>query len=880
MDMKLLLKNTWLLFAFLLLATACRDDKLDEQSTITLPPEMETLFANGVDFTTTASSKSLEFTTDQDWNITAAETRNGEKWYEIYPTSGGPGKAEVTIKVDENKSYDNRSVAITINAGKVKKTLMVSQKQVNALTVTSERLEVKPEGGKLNVEVNANVEYRVVIADDCQDWIKLAPSSTRGLSTSTISLNVEINGDKEKRVGAIYVTDGTLTDEIKIYQHGGDIILLNENEYPVGDRGETIKIELRSDCEYGVKMPDADWIKEEIVNRGVSSHTIYYTVSPNETDESRRAKIIFYDKENTDIADTLTVIQAQKGAVVIDNKSIELKTPNDTIIGIDVNANMGVEILPADTCQWITESTASSGLQLKKIYLKAAKNENFSPRRGRVLIKNKNGKECDTLKIWQAGKPTTVKLEQTELNVPMAGGNFSVKVNADVAVKLSKWKQLWPEGELNDEPKDNITDDNFFKQALFKYENKPGIPFEAAMSADGQSIEIKVAPAVSAEATSITITVYGEYENKEAQLVIRQEPDPTKVVRLSLTDTGITMFGGQCLYSYQALQNMYSQEELYSRQAETVQGYYWYTDFINHTLKAENSDVTKAWVDSYTAVNRGLQMKYGIEVSQEEELTPSDSTAVSALVDMHSFVVFYEMVNLWGKAICLDKLPTDFWVTVPAISKAEVLNRFVGPLSLVRDYLPGKKITQEKIDDIFFPSRDLPSLLLARIYMEQGEYAKAESLLTEVVNSGRYQIGDLVYQLPAPAQNTTVDAEMVSKICFSYSEVLLTLAECESRLGKSAQAEENLNRVVSANIGSPAYSSNVSAAVGTSDDSFIGRLANAWQSQLRGTGTYFAFLKRNNIAESYLNIPTWRLVFPIPLSEIQMNPNLSQNEGY
>lgn len=878
--MKLFMKNAWLFLACLLFVTACSDDKVEEQTTITLPPETETLFANGVDFTTAAGSKSLEFTATEDWNITAAETRNGEKWYEIYPTSGGPGKAEVTLKVDENKSYDNRSVAITINAGKMKKTLMVSQKQVNALTVTSGRLEVKQEGGTLNVEVNANVEYKAVIADDCQDWIKATPTSTRGLSASTISFKVEMNGEKDKREGTIFITDGTLKEEIKVYQHGGDIVLLNENEYPVGDRGETIKVELRSNCEYGVKMPDVDWIKEAIMNRGVSSHTIYYTVSPNETNESRRAKIIFYDKENTDIADTLTVIQAQKDAVVIDNKNIVLNTPNDTIIGIDINANVGVEIRPADTCQWITESTASRGLQLKKIYLKAAKNENFSPRRGRVLIKSKNGKECDTLKIWQAGKPTTVKLEQTELNVPMAGGSFSVKVNADVAVKLSKWKQLWPEGEFNDEPKDNITEDNYFKQALFKYENRPGIPFEAAMSADGKSIEIEVAPAVSAEATSVTITVYGEYENKEAQLVIRQEPDPTKVVRLSLTDTGIAIFGGQCLSSYQALQKMYSQEELYSRQAETVQGYYWYTDFINHTLRAENSDVTRAWIDSYTAVNRGLQIKYGIEVSQEEELTPSDSTAVFALVDMHRFVVFYEMVNLWGKAVCLDKMPTDPWATVPAISKAEVLKRFVEPLSLAIDYLPAKKITQEKIDDIFFPSRDFPALLLARICMEQGEYAKAESLLAEVVNSGRYRLGDLVYQLPAPAQNTTVDAEMVSKICFSYSEVLLTLAECDSRLGKSAQAEEYLNSVVSANIGSPAYSSNVSAIIGGSDGSFIGRLANAWQSQLRGTGTYFAFLKRNNLAESYLNIPSWRLVFPIPLSEIHKDPNMSQNDGY
>ena len=446
MKVKSFMKNTWHLLACLMLLVACSDDKVEDETTITLPPKTETLFEKGVNFTTSAGTQSLEFTATENWNITAATTRNGEKWYQVYPTSGGPGKAEISISVEDNDSYDERSVAITINAGKTKKTLMVAQKQKNALLISSERREVKQEGGTIDVEVEANVEYKAVIADDCQSWIKPAASTTtRGLKASTISFKIEMNGEREKREGEIYITDGTLTETVKVYQYGGDVILLNENEYPVGDRGETIKVELRSNCEYGITMPDVSWIKEATMSRGMSSHTIYYTISPNDANESRRAKIIFYNKDNTAIADTLTVIQAQKDAVVIDNKNIELKTPNDTIMGIDVNANVDVEIHPADTCQWITESTAARGLQLRKIYLKAAKNDGFAPRRGRVLIKSKNGQECDTLKIWQAGKPTAVKLEQTSLDIPMAGGTYRIKVDANVPVKMTKWDLLWPE---------------------------------------------------------------------------------------------------------------------------------------------------------------------------------------------------------------------------------------------------------------------------------------------------------------------------------------------------------------------------------------------------------------------------------------------------
>mgnify|MGYP000772285948 FL=1 len=879
MKVKSFMKNTWHLLACLMLLVACSDDKVEDETTITLPPETETLFEKGVNFTTSAGTQSLEFTATENWNITAATTRNGEKWYQVYPTSGGPGKAEISISVEDNDSYDERSVAITINAGKTKKTLMVAQKQKNALLISSERREVKQEGGTIDVEVEANVEYKAIIADDCQSWIKPAASTTtRGLKASTISFKIEMNGEREKREGEIYITDGTLTETVKVYQYGGDVILLNENEYPVGDKGETIKVELRSNCEYGITMPDVSWIKEATMSRGMSSHTIYYTISPNDANESRRAKIIFYNKDNTAIADTLTVIQAQKDAVVIDNKNIELKTPNDTIMGIDVNANVDVEIHPADTCQWITESTAVRGLQLRKIYLKAAKNDGFAPRRGRVLIKSKNGQECDTLKIWQAGKPTAVKLEQTSLEIPMAGGTYRIKVDANVPVKMTKWDLLWPEDKKED-PIYGMHEETIFKKALFMYENKPQIPYQATLSNDGQYLEIKVEPAVSAEASSATITIYGAHENKEAKLTIKQETDPTKVVRLCLTQYGEQEFVRFFEGFYLVLQQMYTQEELYSRQSEKEEGYEWRFDFINHTLNANNGEVRSAWSSFYNSVNMILFIKDQIPRSSEEELASSDSTTVMKLLDMQRFILFYEKVNLWGKAVCLSEFPSDIITSMPAISQAEVLKLFVEPLLFLRERLPGEISGQSAINDCFFPSRDFPALLLARIYMEQGKFAEAKSMLTGIVNSGRYQLGDLIYQFPVSDMYSDIQL-----ICFSYTEVVLNLAECESRLGNSAQAENYLNQVITANIGSPAYSSNVSlsssAFTTRTSDEFIKRLANVWQSELRGTGTYFAFLKRNNIAVSTLNIPVWRQVFPVPMREILVNPSMSQNEGY
>lgn len=883
------MKHVCLLLGCLLLGTACSDDAVQESTSITLPPETEALFEKGVNFTPTADTQSLEFETKEDWEITTAATRNGKTWYSIHPLSGGPGKAKVSISVEENTGYDERSVAITIHAGKSSnnsKTFMISQKPVSALLVTSKRMEMKQAGGTLDIEVQANVEYKAVIADDDQSWIKPVASSTRGLTTSTVSFKVSMNEEKNKREGKIYITDGEKTETVEVYQHGGNLVLLNENEYPVGDRGETIKVELRSNCAYGIKMPQVDWIKEATMTRGMSSHTVYYTISANEENEARRAKIIFYDKENVAIADTLTVIQAQKDAVVVDNKSIELHSPNDTIIAIDVNANVEVEVRPADTCQWITESTATRGLQLRKVYLKAARNESFSPRRGRVLIKSKNGNECDTLKIWQAGKPTSVKLEETALNVPKEGGTYRVKVDADVAVALDKWKVLEPEwDDLVKDPIGSVSPDEIWSSRMFQYENKAGIAYQTNISADGQYLEIKVDAALSAQmAAPVTVTIYGEHENREAKLTITQEPDPAKVVSLRLTPFGQKMIGSIYERSYQALRQLYTQEEVYSRQEEKEPIYNEWRDFTTHKLTADNYKIRDAYSRCYAAINVILHIKEGVHISQAEELTPADSTAVLTLLDVQRFMLYYEMTNLWGQAVCLDELPSDPAISASAMHKDELLRHFIVTLVQAREYLPAEKRGQTMVDDLFFVSKDLSSLLLARIYVELNKYAQAKELLAQIVNSGRYQIGDLIYQLPASMDpNLPVQQEpYVQNICFSYTEALLLLAECEQHLGNLARAEEYLNMVATANIGSPAYNSAIFSAAGGSraTDDFTNRLADVWQVQLKGTGTYFAFLKRSGIAETRLNVPAWRLVFPIPIDEIYMNPQLNQNEGY
>ena len=281
---------------------------------------------NGLSFSNAKGEQSVSFSTNEDWTLSVASTTSGATWCTASATNGSKGNASVNFSVTENTDYDNRSVSVTIKSGTASKTFTISQKSANALLVTADKYEVNQEGGTIDIEVKANIEYKMEISETAKDWI--AESSGRGLTSYKHSLNIAKNEESEKREGEIYFKSGEKADTVKVYQMGGPIILLSQNEYSVSDTGDTISVDVKSNIEYGVQMPDVDWIIDESSSRGMSSHTLKYIIPANEEYDSRSANIIFYDK-NSDLKDTLTISQQGK-AFETDYVDLRFDDPNVT----------------------------------------------------------------------------------------------------------------------------------------------------------------------------------------------------------------------------------------------------------------------------------------------------------------------------------------------------------------------------------------------------------------------------------------------------------------------------------------------------------------------------------------------------------------------
>lgn len=359
-----------------------------------------------MNFTEGAGEQTFSFTANTAWTVSVASTRNGgAPWCTVAPTSGNAGSHTIKVTTTPNETYDDRSVTVTLKAGTEVRNFVVSQKQKDALLLTNDKFEVGQNGGTVTVEVKANVSYTTTIGEECKDWIK-ENSNTRALSTTTKSYDIAMNENGKKREGSIIFSDGSLTETVHIYQAGGSIILLSQNDCHVGASGEEITVELRSNCDYEVMMPSVDWIKETMT-RGMSSHTLHYTVAANDTYDGREAKIVYRDRSDNSIADTLTILQAQKDAIIVSEKEVKVGSEGGTVeVKIDANVDFEMQLPDVD---WISE-VSTRGLSTHKKYLRITENTGESAREAIVLFRNTASGIEEALTISQSAKGKRVKV--------------------------------------------------------------------------------------------------------------------------------------------------------------------------------------------------------------------------------------------------------------------------------------------------------------------------------------------------------------------------------------------------------------------------------------------------------------------------------------
>lgn len=206
------------LFVLLLVLSACTGEEKatipDEPET----PEAKITLAEGTDVNplldASGGTVTVHFTATADWTATIGNVR-ATGWVTVSPVSGKQGEASVTISVAANEGTDERSASVFLECGDNRKTIVVSQKQKDALIVSQQSYQLPAGESEIEVEVEANVAFEVETSDT---WIEQI--STRSLEKSVLAFRILANDGYDKRSGSIVISSGELRETVHIYQEG------------------------------------------------------------------------------------------------------------------------------------------------------------------------------------------------------------------------------------------------------------------------------------------------------------------------------------------------------------------------------------------------------------------------------------------------------------------------------------------------------------------------------------------------------------------------------------------------------------------------------------------------------------------------------------
>lgn len=204
------------------LLTACNAD----QDIIDTPPDPVephlTVSDDVPPFGAAGGEATLHFSTNETWHIDLAAEDNTDGWFDIDPMQGAAGEEiAVSVRVEENPAYLGRSFTLTIRTASLEKSVEITQLKRNAIIAGENRYELTSEEQRFSIEIQANVDYDVEIAEG-GEWL-VADDATRtepGLTSRRHRFSAAANTEPQERTATVVFKDLTneLQDEVTVVQ--------------------------------------------------------------------------------------------------------------------------------------------------------------------------------------------------------------------------------------------------------------------------------------------------------------------------------------------------------------------------------------------------------------------------------------------------------------------------------------------------------------------------------------------------------------------------------------------------------------------------------------------------------------------------------------
>ena len=452
-----------------------------------------------------------------------------------------------------------------------------------------------------------------------------------------------------------------------------------------------------------------------------------------------------------------------------------------------------------------------------------------------------------------------VSLETNNINVPMEGGSYEVKVNTTVPVYL----------ERPSIPGDDIYDNSTSVLGMKIYEtgsgSEPCINYSKELNNNILKVVVKAASFRKEQAVSIPL--YDGMGNVVARLNLTQQANPNaEIIVPRLGSDGISLVSDF----------MRSLSEAVTLEAGIN---YCYTKIINNPrlvapISSFNENLINYWSNEYSSLNL-IAYLYRADSMYRAVYSP--------YLNVYRDMCYYQMLIWWGGVVVVPNAGFESYADPSRTSESSILQMLEEELVEAIRNLDEKKCVAfaTNANDALFVSKDVARILLAKVYMYQQKWAAASNLLQKVVDKSIYPIEkvptkytsenkDLILALmvgnESRASRVYVDGSPEDVVpIMTTTDVKLLYAECEIHLGNNAKASKYISEVDNVN--------------GISETSVSVEGIKQLRKSLK-LQDYFAFLKRNGLAIKELGLEKYQLLLPIPQNEINMNPNMTQNPGY
>ena len=327
-----------------------------------------------------------------------------QDWIKREPESKSVTVKNFTFTILENKEYKKREGYIVFSGNSLKDTVRVYQTaDPRELILSGDTFNISSAKQSIEVELKSNVDYDILIPDSVSHWIK-QQLQTKALRTDMIRFDIEENTTYDNRSAQVIVKDknSDLSDTLYINQLQQNALILSQKRYEVPAGGGQISIEVQSNTEYEVIIPDTvqGWVKQAPQTKALTNSIINLEISPNTTYDNRSAQIIVKDKNST-LSDTLYINQQPNVYLNTSPSYVKVSKEGGTF-SIVVTSNVDYDVIVPDSVQsWLSMTSAAKSITSNEITFKVSLNDTYDNRDALIIFKDRGSVLSDTVFVRQ-----------------------------------------------------------------------------------------------------------------------------------------------------------------------------------------------------------------------------------------------------------------------------------------------------------------------------------------------------------------------------------------------------------------------------------------------------------------------------------------------